>query len=92
MDPVTSFSFPEEPQHTLSWLIYLDLHLAPFFMLTYILIRGKVKRSRPSLCETWDKLLWGRDPARSWCHHHISVKLSWSKPMKPWTVTKKALN
>ena len=26
----------------------------------------------------------GRDPNRSRCHHHTSVKLFWSYPMAPW--------
>ena len=29
--------------------------------------------------ETRDKWPLGRDPDRSWCHSHISVKLSWSQ-------------
>ena len=35
--------------------------------------------------ETWDKQSLGRDPDRSWCHRHTSVKLFWSQPMAPWT-------
>ena len=34
--------------------------------------------------ETRDKRLLGRDPERSWCHLHISVKLFWSQPMAQW--------
>ena len=33
---------------------------------------GKVKSSQPSLCETQDKQLLGRDLDRSWCHHHTT--------------------
>ena len=40
---------------------------------------------RPSLRETRDKWLLGRDPDKSWCHRHTSVKFSWSKPMDPWS-------
>ena len=47
--------------------------------------QGKLKTSRPSLRETRDKRTLGRDPDRSWCHSHTSVKLSWSKLMSPWT-------
>ena len=35
--------------------------------------------------ETRDKRSLGRDPSRSWCHRHTSVKLFWSKPMDSWT-------
>jgi hypothetical protein len=31
---------------------------------------GKVKSSRPSLCETRDIRLLGRVLERSWCHRH----------------------
>ena len=41
----------------------------------------KVKSSRPSLRETWDKRPLGSHPDRSWCHRHASVKLFWSQPM-----------
>jgi hypothetical protein len=34
---------------------------------------------------TWGKWLFGRDPDRSWCHLHTSLKLFWSLPMAPWT-------
>ena len=39
--------------------------------------------------EIWDKRPLARDPDRSWCHLHTSVKLFWLLPMAPWTVTKK---
>jgi hypothetical protein len=29
--------------------------------------------------EAQDKRTLGRDPSRSWCHRHTSVKLSWSQ-------------
>ena len=45
---------------------------------------GKVKSSRPSLQPMWNSGQ-GKDPDRSWCHRHTSVKLSWSQPMYPWT-------
>ena len=35
--------------------------------------------------ETQDKQLLGRDPDRSLCHRHTSVKLFWSQPMASWT-------
>ena len=35
--------------------------------------------------ETRGKRPLGRDPDKSWCHRHTSVKLSWSKSMTPWT-------
>ena len=38
----------------------------------------KVKSSRASLRETRDKRPLDRDPDRSWCHGHSSVKLFWS--------------
>ena len=44
---------------------------------------AKVKSSRPSLRETRDKRPSGNDPDKSWCHRHISVKLSWSQSMNP---------
>ena len=34
--------------------------------------------------ETRDKRLLGRDPDRSQCHRHTSLKLFWSRPMAPW--------
>ena len=37
---------------------------------------GKVKSSRPSLRETRDKRLLGRDPDKSWYHRDTSVKVS----------------
>ena len=36
-------------------------------------------------CKTRQKRLLGRDPGRSRCHLHTSVKLSWSQPIAPWT-------
>ena len=36
--------------------------------------------------ETRHKQLLDRDLDRSWCHLHISVKLSWPQPMAPWTL------
>ena len=48
---------------------------------------GKVKS--PNLAynrrETRDKQPLDRDPNRSWCHRHPSVKLFWTQPMAPWT-------
>ena len=35
--------------------------------------------------KTRDKRLLGRDPDRSWCHLHTSLKLLWSRLMAPWT-------
>ena len=35
--------------------------------------------------ETREKRLLGRDPDRSQCHLHNSLKLFWSRPMAPWT-------
>ena len=35
--------------------------------------------------ETRDNRLLGRDPGRSRCHLHTSLKLFWSRPMSPWT-------
>jgi hypothetical protein len=35
--------------------------------------------------ETRDKTPLGRDPDRSWCHRHPSVKLFWLLPMASWT-------
>ena len=35
--------------------------------------------------ETRDMRLLGRDPDRSQCHLHTSLKLLWSRPMAPWT-------
>ena len=32
--------------------------------------------------KTWYKWPFGKDPDRSWCQRHISVKLSWSQPME----------
>ena len=53
-------------------------------------------------CETRDKGPLGRDPDRSSCHLHTSVKPFWSQPMAPWILaaayecaaaqTKKALH
>ena len=40
---------------------------------------GKVKSSRPSLCETRDKRPLGREPDRSWCHTTSTIKLFWSQ-------------
>ena len=40
-----------------------------------MLNEGKVKSSQPSLCETLDKQLLGRDPDRSWCHLHTTINL-----------------
>ena len=36
--------------------------------------------------ETRDKRPLDREPDRSWCHLHTSVKLVWSQPVDPWTV------
>ena len=47
------------------------------------LYEGKVKISRPSLCETRDKRPLGWESDRSWCHCHTNVKLFWSQPMAP---------
>ena len=41
---------------------------------------GKVKNS--SLAYNRSET---RDPYRSWCHLHTSVKLFWSQPMAQWT-------
>ena len=35
--------------------------------------------------ETQDKRQLGRDPDRSWCHHHSMINLSWVQPMPSWT-------
>ena len=45
-----------------------------------------LKSVRPSLHESWDKQLLGRDPDRSWCHHVTMsiIKLFWSPLMAPW--------
>ena len=45
---------------------------------------GGLKTSRPSLSETRDKRPLGRDPDRSWCHLHTSLKLFCSQLMAPW--------
>ena len=45
----------------------------------------KVSDLANNLCETWDKRPLDRNPDRSWCHLHTSVKLYWSQPMAPWT-------
>ena len=48
--------------------------------------------------ESRDKRSLGRNPDRSWCYRHTSVKFSWSQPIDPWTsaqpwaATKKALH
>ena len=44
---------------------------------------GKVKSFRPSLRETRDKWVLGRDPDKSWCHRHTSsmIKLFCSQSM-----------
>ena len=47
--------------------------------------RWKVLGLAYNQSETRNKQLLGRDPDRSWCHCHISVQLSWSQPMDPWT-------
>jgi len=36
--------------------------------------------------ETGDKGLLGREPDRSQCHLHTSLKFFWSQPMAPWTL------
>ena len=52
-----------------------------------LLYEGKMKISRPSLRKTRDKGPLGRDPDRSWYHHHTTsmIKLFWSQSMAPWT-------
>ena len=37
---------------------------------------GKVKSSRPILCETRDERPLGRDPDRSWCHRHTKSMIN----------------
>ena len=37
--------------------------------------------------ETWVNRPLGRDPDRSWCHLHTSVKLFWSQTIALWTST-----
>ena len=44
-------------------------------------LQGQGEKFWPSLRETQDKQPLGRDPKRSWCHCHTSVKLFWSQPM-----------
>ena len=46
----------------------------------------KVKSSRPSLREIRDKHRLGKDPDKSWCHHHTTsmIKLFWSQLMATW--------
>ena len=48
---------------------------------------GKMKSSSLAynLHESWDKRSLGRNPDRSWCHLHTSVKLFSLQPMTPWT-------
>ena len=46
---------------------------------------GKVKSSRLILQPTRDKRPLARNPDRSWCHRHTSVKLSWLQPKDLWT-------
>ena len=47
---------------------------------------GKVKSSRPSLCEIREKRPLSRESDRSWCHRHTTsmIKLFWSQPMALW--------
>ena len=73
-------------------MIFLFLYTILFqegkYFRNLIIHEGKVKSS--SLAnnkrEIWEKRLLGRDPDRSWCHFHTSVKLFWSQPMVPWTL------
>ena len=74
----------------------------PVGMYMYFIIQGKVKSFSLAYkwCETWDKRPLGRDPDRSYCFLHTSVKLIWSQPMALWelvaayecAVIKKALH
>ena len=54
---------------------------------TYI-YKGKVKSSKQAYnqCEKQGKWLWGRDPDRSRCHLHTSVKLFLLQPMAQWSL------
>ena len=58
-------------------------------MMLLNIYKGKVKSSRSSLRKTWDKRPLGRGLDRSWCHHHTTrmIKLFWSQPMNPCTLT-----
>ena len=56
-----------------------------FYIVQFYIYEGKVKISRPSLRETRDKRLLGRDLNRSWCHCHTSLKLFLSQSMDPWS-------
>ena len=47
--------------------------------------RWKVLELAYNWCETQDMQPLGRDPDRSWCHRHNSIKLFWSQAMAPWT-------
>ena len=58
-----------------------------------LLYECKVNISRLTLRETRDKRPLRRDPDKSWCHGHTSVKLFWSRSMmEPWATTKTALH
>ena len=39
-----------------------------------------------NLRKTRDQRPLGRDPDKSWCHGHITVKLFWSQSMALWTL------
>ena len=44
----------------------------------YLMKKVKDSNLAYTQCETWDKQPLGRDPERSWCNLHSSVKLFWS--------------
>jgi hypothetical protein len=54
-------------------------------MVIYTRVVWKVSDLAYNKWETRDKRLLGRDPDRSRCHLHTSLKLFSSRPMAPWT-------
>ena len=59
------------------WRICVYLFYFTLFCIVveyFLNYEGKMKSSRPSLRETRDKWPLVKDPDRSWCHRHISVK------------------
>ena len=76
-----------------SLVLYYNISIKKFNLdLFYYVLNmheGKVKSSQPSLHETRDKRLLGRDPDKSCSHRHTSVKLFW---LETWAATKKALH
>ena len=66
------------------------LDILSILILHWTRARWKVLGLANNWCDTEDKRPYGRDPDRSWCHHHTGVKPFRLQSMDSWTAIKKA--